>query len=254
MSQILSHPFMTMQSWPSQETQLYQQQQHSSLRGFAPSSLASLDSGHGTHCTMSSNNTLSGNQHHHHHHGPLRATLRPRGLLPQHVPPSFQSGSSSDGNVTRSGTPTRGSARASPCPSSSKRPLEGDVLYRSKSMDVLPAEVEGKEAWSYHSQPQLTTRQTNSEHSDERDKENRHVSKLAITVDVQHQRVRRPFQDNTNGQGGSSAPPATPTKKQQQQQRKSLKELVPPLNAARLPPFEEALRNGVVSDLWELTS
>lgn len=124
-------------------------------------------------------------------------------------------------------------------------------------MDVLTAGTTGGggEAWSYHSQPQLAARQQRSHMVHERDKENRPISKLTMTMDVQHQRVRRPFQDNTNGQA-STVP--TPLKKpaagethnvgKQQQQRSSLKELVPPLNVARLQPVQQELRNGVVSE------
>ena len=124
-------------------------------------------------------------------------------------------------------------------------------------MDVLTGDtVDGDkgEVWSYHSQPQLATPQ--------RDKENLSVPKgptKAIMMDVQQQRTRKPFQDNTNLQltMPPGAIPKKPTVKkihvekkqqqQQQQQRNSLKELVPPLNAARLPPGLEELRNGVVS-------
>ena len=128
-------------------------------------------------------------------------------------------------------------------------------------MDVLAAGMGegGGEAWSYHSQPQLATWQRNCEL--EREKENPPVPKPAVPVDVQHRRARRPFQDNTNRNRQTGTVLTAPLKKpaadevhgnssgskQQQQQRNSLKELVPPLNVARLAPVQQELRNGVVS-------
>lgn len=243
------------------------------------SSVGSLDSGQYT--MFSSSNNAPSSSASSSAGGPMRATARPRGAATttteltlqsqplQHVAatmPSFHSVSVSSDR--------RSSRHPSPLPPSEQQLDRGQGVgcRRAKSMDVLDDLGGGggegrKEAWSYHSQPPLTT--VSARQRRERNKENLLIppsssssaSKVAITV--QQQRERRPFQDSTNRQQ-QGIPYHQPVKKplaavnadnaatrgveksQQQRSSSSLKELVPPLNVARLPPGQEELRNGML--------
>ena len=252
MSQILSHPFMTMQSFP-QETRL----RHSSGRVFVPSSLGSLDSGHAT--MSSSNHTLS---HHGSGGGPLRATLRPKGL-PLHPapPPQPLPSNDSSSNATRS---TSSANQSRPEQHYQKQEEPNGFLYRrANSLGALNRQDNNSrqdDAWSYHSQP--VERRKSHSHQ-ERGKEN---PSIPTKVELSVRGNRQPFQDKTNRQALNltSAPskPKLPSSvaagrstphTEKQRKVESLQDLVPPLNATRLHPSQHETRGEVVSVRIEVT-
>ncbi len=245
LSQILSHPFMTVQSHP-QESRL----RHSSGRPFIPSTLGSLDSGHAT--MSSSNHTLS---HHGSSSGPLRATHRPKGLPPHPAPPlqcQRSDEGSNRGNVRSSST-----SHSHPEQHQQIGEKHDNFLYRrANSLGSLTGQDSNgrqDDAWSYHSQPV----ERKSYSGREKDKENPSVPKVELVVG-EGQGARRPFQDRTNRQtlDLTSAPskpklPSTvgsrPASRVEQQSVGSLRDLVPPLDAARLHPTQHETRSEVVS-------
>lgn len=81
LTEILDHPFMLGQPLQQHHRQLQNQHRDKLMRGIAPNHLVSLDSGHATQCTSSSNSNYTIFQGAT-RTGPLRATMRPRGLLP----------------------------------------------------------------------------------------------------------------------------------------------------------------------------
>ena len=253
LSQILCHPFMTGQSYP-QETRL----RHGSTRGFVPSVLGSLDSGHAT--MSSSNRTLS-------HHGdggggggggPLRATLRPKGLPPRPAPPP-QGSETSIRNTAKDASTSSGPFRSEQQPLKEER-HNGFLCRRANSLGALNGQDSSgrqDDTWSYHSQPVERRKSYSCQNGD---KENHPVPKVDVVVgDGQGRATRRPFQDKTNRQALNPAVMVAPSKPKvpssskplsrvgKQQKVGSLKDLVPPLNAARLHPTQHETRTEVVS-------
>lgn len=81
LSEILDHPFMLGQSLQQYQRQPQSLDRDKVTRGMAPNTLISFDSGNATQCTTSSNSNNTTPQTAP-RTGPLRATMRPRALLP----------------------------------------------------------------------------------------------------------------------------------------------------------------------------
>ena len=250
---------MTMQSYP-QETRL----RHGSSRGFVPSTLGSLDSGHAT--MSSSNRTLShhgsGNGSNSGGAGPLRATLRPKGLPPRPAPPP----QCLETNMRNTVKDLTGSSDHFQPEQRQQQQLKeerhnGGLYRRANSLGALNGrDSSGRQddVWSYHSQPVERRKSYSCQNGD---KENHPALKVDVVVGGgQGRATRRPFQDKTNRQALNPAvvvvapsKPKVPSSSKpsprmgKQQKVGSLKDLVPPLNAARLHPTQHETRTEVVS-------
>ena len=256
------------------------QRKHHLIRGVIPTSLASLDSGHATqYTTSSSNNTLQGRR------GPLRATMRPKGV-PQHLQSTLSSVSSErTSNVsTMHRSPQYHSLTSSSHPSLKSETQEQGVFSNRRAHSVealLDLKVDsidqGKENgyFDHGGQPhpppspqhwkdkqQLDTikdkenprsnairDKENPRSNAIRDKENPYSHKTTISSDRQsHHRSIKPFQDITNKQKvAESSHPTSKISQVEKKQPGSVKEQVSPLNAARLRPIQQETRSAMVS-------
>lgn len=266
---------------------------HHLMRTAHPGSLASLDSGHATQYTQSTASSHTVNSR----GGPMRATVRPRGIV-DHIPPTLCSVSSNSSTSSRK-THSRHRSLTPQASNSGHASSEVDTIpfqgnlnsyQRSQSMEALHSkENDDCEDVSHHSYPsslppsssggnaanlQYSTRNTSvgmencTRHSSscgelragaDYNKENESNSMRSTTRKAnsemggvngrQVSSNSTPFRDRTNksrvennGKPKSNSVSAASDKPR----IKTLNELVPPLNAARLRPIQQQTRSANV--------
>ena len=308
LSQILDHPFMGEPSVPRSTAAVLEAPliNNHLTRTAHPVSLASMDSGHATQYTQSttSSHTVNGRG------GPMRATLRPRGIV-DHIPPTVCSVSSNSSTTSSSSrrSHSRNQSLTRQAPSGEPASENGGVPFqgisgsglshrRTQSLETLlqSREDSDRENTASHSHSSLQTVSTggrskplsvrntyagvdhSKKHSsscgelrdvvDCSNKENYSASSVRSSArktnsdvgSVDGRQRRRgepsggaPFTDRTNKSrvenverksiDGSSGGVSTGDKAR----IKTLSELVPPLNAARLRPIQQQTRSANVS-------
>ena len=283
LSQILSHPFMKEhgqgQHQQPSSSSLHKAHipNHQLIRGVHPSSQASVDSGHATQYTMSSSS-----QSHFGRGGPMRATVRPHGIE-DHIPPSHCSTSSLAGNHrsrhqsltspthdNSSNQPYTGHRRTQSVDGVSTSTQAGPSHNYSSThqASLLPQgapAIQGRgQSSGQLKQHSLSCEELRTHNKENRSNTNESKSRKAKS-DVnplgpnrysQHQRSIStiPFKDRTNtATQGGSVPRSTASKEPSDLSVTTghgggtLKELVPPLNAARLRPIQQQTRSAIVS-------
>ena len=212
-----------------------------------PPTLSSLDSGH---ATMTS--TSSPHPHHSSHlttgtRGPLRATIRPRGLPSSHPPSSLSShrrSCSVDSIGQRSeATPTNYSQQP-PSLSSRRSPLHSS----SENMASMRAS---------NSTTRATISTTRANHWNQgrgSNKENSRVGSGNVApLKTRGSSGSAPFKDRTNTSQISNNLGQSVTEGERKMGKgNSLSELTPPLNAARLRPIRQSTRTATVNSPFEL--
>ncbi len=250
LSQILNHPFMREQPAVSQASPL-PTSQLSLMKGAHPYSQASLDSGQ---YTMSSSLSQSVNRS-----GPMKAIVRPHGIE-HHIPLSSIASSNSQSHSRHHST----NSILSKKPSHSHR--------KAHSIDGVHSTKQPLQSSSVHSRPITTKHQSMScEDLRSSNKENTptHTRKRRAKSDFEPSRALSAHSTNPlykeQYRGASSAQQqpfrdmTNTLRSVQSEERKtraaaatvvgSLKELVPPLNAARLRPIKQQTRSAIVSAL-----
>ena len=300
LSQILDHPFMKEQSEPqptaNRDTPLLHN--HHLMRGAHPGSLASLDSGHATQYTQSTSTHTVNSR------GPVRATVRPRGIA-GHIPSTVCSVSSNSSTSSRR-THSRHRSLTPPQATTGVQPSDLDAVpfrgssnggvshHRSQSMEALQSQEAGDcENCSCHSHSSSRTASTggrttvlsarntyvgvegSKKHSTSCGELKSHTDYNKENESAVMNSTRRKAKsemDSVNGQrrqrlGSSGAPFGDRTNNVRTENGKkksnvvatadkpvvkTLNELVPPLNAARLRPIQQQTRSANVSIfLWD---
>lgn len=242
LSEILSHPFMSDQHSqpPSQETPLPKSQPL--IRGVHPFSQASLDSGQYTMSSSSQSVNKS---------GPLRATARPHGIE-NHIPSPLSS-------ITSTSDSTHSRPRSIQS-TLSNRPATGHRKTRSvdgsstseKSYHLARQTPNSLKNSKYHSRSCENVASGNKENASSQ-QSRRAKSDFESRKNVSaHQQATQPFKDRTNvlnERPGSDNRKGVDRRTDESERRSggSLKELVPPLNAARLRPIKQQTRSAIVS-------
>ena len=266
---------------------------HHLMRNIHPASLTSLDSGHATQYTQSITSSHTANSR----GGPMRATVRPRGIA-EHIPPTLCT-VSSDSSTTRTHSRHRS---LTPCGGAlsdvdtahfqESSSIDSRLSHRrSQSMEALHSQEDGDcENCSCHSHTSshtvstggrttvLSTRNNavgmegSKKHSSScgelratYDKENGSAtmkstarkanSETSSVSSRQRQRLgssSAPFKDRTNSVANSTSNRSTGHKSNgvsttEKPKLRTLTELVPPLNAARLRPIQQQTRSANVS-------
>lgn len=251
LAQILDHPFMReQQSSTSQETPLPRSQP--SIRGAHPLSQASLDSGQ---FTMSSSQSVNRS-------GPMRATVRPHGIE-NHIPPTTLCSTVSTSTQSSGPSHSRHQSMTSAHASQSNKPTSGH--RKTHSVDGLNSKHPFRNHSNSQSSQLLGTKHYSISCEDLRqgNKENTPTQSRKAKSDFDpgratthhrtnstrrpleeryHVNSAHPFKDRTNVQ-----PKSEEKKTSERRAVESLKELVPPLNAARLRPIKQQTRSAIVS-------
>ena len=165
LSQILDHPFMKEHSKPPTHNDTPLLNNHHLMRSIHPASLTSLDSGHATQYTQSVTSSHTANSR----GGPMRATVRPRGIA-EHIPSTLCTVNSSTRTYSRhrsltpSGRPlSDGDASQYHHDGSNISSVSSLSRKRSQSLEALNSQKDGDGAnCSCHSHTSAHTVSTGS--------------------------------------------------------------------------------------------